>query len=269
MFGARGWVVRPGSGSWSNLEGVELREAITLISRQVMRVATTLTFVFTSLMVSRGLAFQDPAPGVIHALLVADSDSNLGDSVKQDVSRLSGTLTYAFQEHPSRLRLYSPLMGNSVTVSAIESFFKDLSSGPDDTLLFYFSGHGQIRAELGHVLNFTNPDEKGRKILPRFELLTSMTAKKPRLIVVLTDCCSAIRKPPPTAGAVPPVKPHCPPPPAFLGSGRLLASAAPRRGGHHSVLSRTSSLAEQFGCRRDFHWYLRRPSRSPSARSSR
>jgi hypothetical protein len=146
-------------------------------------------------LVSESFAFQEPAPGVIHALLVADSDSSLGDSVKHDVSSLSRTLTWAFADNPSRLQL-TPLMGSSVTVSAIQSFFETLRSGPDDTLLFYYSGHGEIRPELGHVLNLTNPDEKGRKVLSRFDLLTSMKAKKPRLIVLLTDCCSAIRQPP-------------------------------------------------------------------------
>jgi len=180
-----------------------------------MRVAITLTFVFASLSASSGFAFQDPAPGVIHALLVADSDSDLGNSVEQDVSTLKFALAQAFREHPSRLQIYDPLMGNSVTASAIQSFFKDLRSGPDDTLLFYYSGHGQILAESGHVLNLTNPDEKGRKILPRLDLLMAMKAKNPRLVVVLTDCCSKIRKPeiPPAPAPSKALPPEIPPPP--------------------------------------------------------
>jgi hypothetical protein len=168
---------------------------------RVMRVAATLALISSGLLVPKGFAFQEPATGVIHALLVADTDSSLGDSVKADVERLSAALTSAFLDQPSRLRLDSPLTGSSVTVSAIESFFNDVKSGPDDTLLFYFSGHGEVRSELGHVLNFTNPDKNGRKVLPRFSLLSLMKAKRPRLVVVMTDCCSAIRRSSPVAPA--------------------------------------------------------------------
>ncbi len=130
----------------------------------------------------------------------------------EDVFRLRGALTFAFSEHSSRLRLYPPLVGQSVTVSAVETFFKDLKSRPEDTLLFYYSGHGDIRPELGHVLNFANPDGNGRRILPRSELLGFIKAKNPRLMVVVTDCCSAIRKqfiaPAPQAPGVPFVPPE-------------------------------------------------------------
>jgi Caspase domain len=207
------------------------------VVREITRFATSLTLIFIPLVVSsRAFAFQEPAPGVIHALLVADSDSSLGDSVKHDVSQLTRALTLAFQEHPSRLRLHSPLLGSAVTVSAIESFFNDLRSGPEDTLFFYFSGHGEVRPELGHVLNFANPDEKERKILPRFELLALLKAKNPRLTVVLTDCCSAIRRPPVVAAAEARVEVH--PPPAWAVAGCLLLQ-------HRGVVDITASCPGQ------------------------
>ena len=55
-----------------------------MTSRHVMTIATTLTFIFTGLLGSTGFGFQESSPGVIHALLVADSDSSLGDSVKKE-----------------------------------------------------------------------------------------------------------------------------------------------------------------------------------------
>jgi Caspase domain len=160
-----------------------------MIPRQWMRVAAVLTFVATNLSVSNACAVQEPGPGVVQALLVGDSKSSLGESVKDDISRLSRALSSAFEDHPSRLRIHPPLTGSAVSASAITSFLKGLESGREDTLFFYFVGHGDVRTELGHVLLFTNPDETGRKSLRRVDLIAEMKAKNPRLIVVLTDCC--------------------------------------------------------------------------------
>jgi Caspase domain len=165
-----------------------------IILRRVIGHATTLILIWSALAVStRAFASQEPASGVIHALLVGDSDSSLGDSVTRDVAALGGALRSAFIAHPRLVQLHV-LTSSHATAAAIESFLKDLNSGPDDTLLVFFSGHGEVRPEVGHVLNFTNPDEKGRKILPRDDLLGLMKAKNPRLIVLLTDCCSTIRQ---------------------------------------------------------------------------
>ena len=159
-----------------------------------MKVAAALLFFFATCLVPGAHGFQaPPSSGVIHALLVADSDSNLRKSVLQDVVMLSGALEEAFKEHPSRLRLETRT-GKSVKVSEILSWFHNLNSNPDDTLLFYYSGHGEIRPNLGHVLSLTNA-ENGNKILPRSDILSELKRKRTRLVVVLTDCCSTIRPP--------------------------------------------------------------------------
>jgi hypothetical protein len=165
-----------------------------MICRPPATVTIVLTCLLSSLSGAEAFAFAQSEPGVIHALLVGDSDSTVGESASDDVFSLRRALAFAFEDHSSRLRLYPPLLGQSVTVSAVETFFKDLKSRPEDTLLFYYSGHGEIRPELGHVLNFANPDGNGRRILPRSELLGFIKAKNPRLTVLVTDCCSAIRK---------------------------------------------------------------------------
>ena len=183
----------------------------------LMKVAAALLFFVATCLVPGAHGYQaPPGSGVIHALLVADSDSNLRKSVLQDVVMLSGALEEAFKEHPSRLRLETRT-GKSVKVSEILSWFHNLNSNPDDTLLFYYSGHGEIRPNLGHVLSLTNA-ENGNKILPRADILREMKCKRTRLVVVLTDCCSTIRPLPPPPSAVTPV----PPPPPWAVAGCLL-----------------------------------------------
>jgi Caspase domain len=202
------------------------------------RSVLTLAVIFAGPWLSAAHAFQEPAPGVIHALLVGDSNSSLGDSVVNDVRIFGDALWSAFSEHPGRLRLHSPLVGDAVTVAAVESFFAELESGPDDTLLFFFSGHGEVHPELGHALNFTNADHKGRKLLSRADLLASMRTKNARLVVVLTDCCSTIRQPRVAPSKTSPRVLELRPPPKWAVAGCLLLQ-------HRGVVDITASCPGQ------------------------
>lgn len=60
---------------------------------------------------------------------------------------------------------------------------KDVHSGPGDTILFYFTGHGAADDE-GHYFSLA------RGKLHRRVLLDALKAKNARLTVLLTDCCN-------------------------------------------------------------------------------
>jgi len=76
------------------------------------------------------------------------------------------------------------LNGKDATPEAIRKYFDSLEMQPDDSLLFYFSGHGAAHRTKGHFIAL------GRKAILRSDLLEGMKGKKPRLAICLTDCCA-------------------------------------------------------------------------------
>ena len=67
--------------------------------------------------------------------------------------------------------------------STILKAIQEFQVGPDDAVVFYYTGHGGAD-DRGHYLAM----EKGK--LYRAELRRSMLAKRPRLAVIMTDCCN-------------------------------------------------------------------------------
>src|SRR5262249_38115654 len=63
-------------------------------------------------------------------------------------------------------------------------YYQDLKVEPNETLVFYYAGHGAYDTSKGHLLTFVQGD------LPRASLMAAMQKHKPRLTVVLTDCCA-------------------------------------------------------------------------------
>jgi len=155
-----------------------------------------------------GLPAQPPAANPrapkLYALLVIDPDKDLKPHLEQDRKNLERILREAFETRPNRLVL-KVLEGTQASPQGVFDHYDDLKSNkivnPEDTLLFYYTGHGGTLPRQGHVLAMT----AGR--LRRQELETKMQALNARLTVVLTDACSNIPentrarriKPPPKA----------------------------------------------------------------------
>jgi hypothetical protein len=74
--------------------------------------------------------------------------------------------------------------GSKVTAEKILAYYAALQTQPSETLVFYYSGHGGLKAGKGHFLAL----RAGH--LYRKDLLAAMTKHQPRLVVVLTDCCA-------------------------------------------------------------------------------
>jgi Caspase domain len=130
---------------------------------------------------------RGPGPDLkkLRALLVIDTaDELLKDSVTQDKKNMENILTAFIPESMCEITV---LEGKKVTRQAILDHYRTLKTGPDESLLFFYAGHGAMDAKERHLLQL----QEG-KIRPIFrdEVVQAMKARKPGLIVLLTDCCS-------------------------------------------------------------------------------
>jgi hypothetical protein len=130
----------------------------------------------------------------LFALLVIDTDSNLGNSVLEDRNNVRRVLQEGFATRPHRLVL-DVLEGPKVTRERVLAYYRDLKGQvrPDDTLLCYYSGHGATLADQGgQCLAMTHDLNTTRVFLARKDLRLAMESLSPRLTVILTDCCSKV-----------------------------------------------------------------------------
>jgi hypothetical protein len=120
----------------------------------------------------------------VHALLVVDTLSDLGESVKVDGERIDHLLSNMLPKDRAEIVV---LTGKDVNANAILSYFRGLKVGRDDALFFYYAGHGATDPQKGHFLAL---QELGIKPLLRADLRRVMQEHQPGLVVIMTDCCS-------------------------------------------------------------------------------
>jgi hypothetical protein len=120
----------------------------------------------------------------LHALLVVDTRSGLGESVKIDGERIDRLLSNNVPRDRAEIRV---LTGKEVNAEAILAHYRNLKAGPDDALFFYYAGHGATDPEKGHFLAL---QELKSKPLLRADLRRAMQQHHPGLVVLMTDCCS-------------------------------------------------------------------------------
>src|SRR5271157_6059704 len=125
-----------------------------------------------------------PELRTVHALLVIDTLSDLGESVKVDGERIDHLLSNKLPRDRAEILV---LTGKDVNTNAILSHFRSLKIGRDDVLFFYYAGHGATDPQKGHFLALR---ELGTKPLLRADLRRAMQELQPGLIVIVTDCCS-------------------------------------------------------------------------------
>jgi hypothetical protein len=119
----------------------------------------------------------------VHALVVVDTRSGLGESVKIDGERIDRLLSNRLPRERTEIRI---LTGKDVNAEAILAYYRSLKVGPDDALFFYYAGHGATDPQKGHFLAL---QELKATPLLRDDLRRAMLAHQPGLVVIMTDCC--------------------------------------------------------------------------------
>jgi hypothetical protein len=120
----------------------------------------------------------------LRALLVIDSSSNLAVSVAHDRKTVETMLrSYV----PADRLTVDVIDGTKVTRENILKHYRDLKTGRDEALLFFYAGHGAFEREKGQVLQ---PQMGKTPVIPRADVRRAMEDRKPGLVVLLTDCCS-------------------------------------------------------------------------------
>jgi hypothetical protein len=126
----------------------------------------------------------------VRVLLAGDTgDPDIGPSVRKDLRTMRALLEDAFASHKDRLTL-DVLEDRNVTRDGVLGYYRGLQTGPHETLLFYFSGHGGTERLRGHLFQVLSADGAGPAALWRDEVRAAMRSHRPRLCVLLSDVCS-------------------------------------------------------------------------------
>jgi hypothetical protein len=110
-------------------------------------------------------------------------NNGISQSVKVDLATLTRFLDVLEKRGIAKVEK-TLLQGRKATLANINNAVKNVTAGPDDIVLFYFSGHGGM--EKGKTFIFTSDEQN----LDRGKLQTAINAKPARLKIILTDACS-------------------------------------------------------------------------------
>jgi hypothetical protein len=137
------------------------------------------------LLAPQAILAQAAEAAKVRVLLALDTDDSQGQTWGLDGENMRSLIEHMVKKQNLEGRVHiDHFTGAKVSPKYVLDFFSKLDVGPDDAVMFYFSGHGGYDKTKGHFMAFK------RGALWRNDLLAAMDKKKPRLRVVLTDSCA-------------------------------------------------------------------------------
>lgn len=124
----------------------------------------------------------------VHAILAGDSSpwahwGKYQPNIFFDVMNMHGMLQDNLPKHQVNIVEPSISIDDESDPRTLLTAIAELKPAPEDTILFYYSGHGESD-DRGHYLAMA----QGK--LYRSQLLDALRNKGARLVVLLTDCCN-------------------------------------------------------------------------------
>lgn len=141
-----------------------------------------------SLLVVLAIAPGAAAAQRLHALLVADQSpaakwGTYAPHVTMDIQRMGWLLRDNLPQAQLKREILVFNRDREATPAAILAAIKALDPATEDTVLFYYTGHGAADDD-GHYLALAG----GR--LYRRQIREAIERKQPKLTILLTDCCN-------------------------------------------------------------------------------
>ncbi|MBL0334334.1 MAG: caspase family protein [Chitinophagaceae bacterium] len=136
-------------------------------------------------------------PAKIHFILVANTnDPRIGNSVQKDVVNITSQLkdVSVFLKLPMET---TEISGAKFNKANVEAAVNKLSPGPDDIVIFYYSGHGfSFDQDSAHPypqfdLRESRFDDITVATLNAGDVYSKIKSKKARLNLIICDCCNS------------------------------------------------------------------------------
>lgn len=126
----------------------------------------------------------------VHAIFVIDTDDpNIGDSVRKDMENVEAMLRDAAGRTNMGISVQR-FIDRNMTTDRVAAAVRGLDPGPDDMVVFYYSGHG-FRTRLGET-RYPALSMEGSPDLELYWVFEELYNKDPRLLIVMADACNNI-----------------------------------------------------------------------------